>query len=196
VWDGLAERLEGRLVVVEPLRASHEDGLFAAAQDMDWTWMPVDASASRDAFSGWLADALARDRAGLDVPFVTLDAVSGEPLGSTRYLNLRPEHRGLEIGWTWLRRSAWGSGANVEAKLLMLDHAFERHGCMRVEFKTDARNERSRRALEALPARFEGVFAKHMLVQGGQVRDSAWYSITDEDWPAVRANLERRLLTR
>jgi RimJ/RimL family protein N-acetyltransferase len=196
VWEGLAERLEGRLVVVEPLRANHEDGLFAAARDMDWTWMPVDASAGRDVFSSWVADALARGKAGLDVPFVTLDAASGEPLGSTRFLNLRPEHRGLEIGWTWLRRSAWGSGANVEAKLLMLDHAFERHGCMRVEFKTDARNERSRCALEALPARFEGVFAKHMLVQGGQVRDSAWYSITDEDWPAVRANLEGRLLTR
>ena len=75
----------------------------------------------------------------------------------------------------------------------MLEHAFERHGCIRVEFKTDARNERSRRALEALPARFEGIFRKHMLVQGGQLRDSAWYAITDDEWPAVRANLERRL---
>src|SRR6266536_354401 len=146
---------------------------------MDWTWMPVDASASREAFRAWLDDGLARAEAGHDVPFVTLDAESGSPLGSTRYLNLRPEHRGLEIGWTWLRRSAWGSGANVEAKLLMLEHAFERQRCMRVEFKTDARNERSRRALEALPARFEGIFRKHMLFadEPGRVRDSAYYAV-------------------
>ena len=121
----------------------------------------------------------------------------GEPLGSTRYLSLRPEHRGLEIGWTWLTRSAWSTGANVEAKLLLLEHAFERLGCMRVEFKTDAQNERSRRALAALPAQFEGVFRKHMLVgnDGDRLRDSAWYAIVDDDWPAVKANLEQRLRT-
>ena len=126
---------------------------------------------------------------------MTLDAASGKPIGSTRFLTLRPEHRGLEIGWTWLRRSHWSSGANVEAKLLQLGHAFERHGCMRVEFKTDARNERSRRALEALPAQFEGVFRKHMLVgeDGTRLRDSAYYAITDDEWPAVKANLQRRL---
>jgi N-acetyltransferase len=193
MWDGLAQRLEGRLVVLEPLVPDHAEGLYAAARDMDWTWMPVDASASPDAFQSWLEDALARTDGGLELAFATLDAHSGVPIGSTRYLNLRPEHRGLEIGWTWLGRSAWGTGANVEAKLLMLEHAFERHGCIRVEFKTDARNERSRWALEALPARFEGIFRKHMLVQNGQVRDSAWYAITDEEWPAVRANLDRRL---
>jgi RimJ/RimL family protein N-acetyltransferase len=108
-------------------------------------------------------------------------------------MTLRPEHRGLEIGWTWHARRVWGTGVNVETKLLLLAHAFETLGCMRVEFKTDARNERSRAALEALPARFEGIFAKHMLVRGGEVRDSAYYAITDDDWPAVRANLERRL---
>lgn len=86
-----------------------------------------------------------------------------------------------------------GTGANVEAKLLMLEHAFERLGCIRVEFKTDARNERSRAALEALPAQFEGIFRKHMLIEDVGVRDSAFYSVTDEDWPQVRANLERRL---
>ncbi len=196
MWEGLAQRLAGSLVVVEPLQADHEDGLFRAAQDMDWRWMPIDASASRKAFRTWLEDALARAESRLDVPFVTLAAEGGSLLGSTRYLNLRPEHRGLEIGWTWLRASAWGSGANVEAKLLMLEHAFECHGCIRVEFKTDARTERSRRALAALPARFEGIFAKHMLVQGRQVRDSAWYAITDDQWPAVRTNLERRLRER
>jgi RimJ/RimL family protein N-acetyltransferase len=99
----------------------------------------------------------------------------------------------LEIGWTWLTPSAWGTGANVEAKLLQLEHAFDRLGARRVEFKTDANNERSRAALAALPAQFEGIFRKHMLVRDGENRDSAWFSIVDDEWPEVRANLERRL---
>jgi RimJ/RimL family protein N-acetyltransferase len=194
VWNGLATRLEGRLVALEPIALEHGPGLFEAGGDPEvWRWMPVVATASRDTFDTWLTDAIERTRAGLDVAFATLERETGRPIGSTRYLTLRPEHRGLEIGWTWLERRAWGGGANVEAKLLMLEHAFERHGCIRVELKTDARNERSRRAIEALPARFEGVFRKHMLVQGGDVRDSAYYSIVDDEWPAVRANLEHRL---
>jgi len=89
--------------------------------------------------------------------------------------------------------AAWGTGANVEAKLLLMQHAFEDEGLLRVEFKTDARNERSRAALAALPAEFEGVFRKHMLVRGGERRDSAWYAVIDDDWPEVKANLQRRL---
>lgn len=195
VWEGLAERLEGRLVTLEPLARDHADGLFLAARESDWSFMPWNAAATAKTFRAWLEDAIERAEAGLDVAFATLEAGSGRALGSTRYLALRPEHRGLEIGWTWLRRSAWNTGANAEAKLLQLEHAFERHGCMRVELKTDARNERARRALEALPARFEGIFRKHMLVGDDRsvVRDSAYYSILDDEWPAVRANLERRL---
>ena len=195
MWDGLAARLAGEIVVLEPLAAEHEEGLYEAARDGDWTWMFVDAGRSREAFARYFEAALAGAEVGVEVPFVTLDASTGEPIGSTRFLTLRPEHRGLEIGWTWLRRSRWQSGANVEAKLLQLTHAFERHGCMRVEFKTDARNERSRRALEALPAQFEGVFRKHMLVgdDRGRLRDSAYYAIVDDDWPAAKANLLRRL---
>jgi RimJ/RimL family protein N-acetyltransferase len=194
VWEGLAARLEGRIVVVEPLAPGHEEGLWAAAQDPEvWRWMPWHAAADRESFARWHADALERSASGLEAAFAVLGAGTGEPLGSTRYLNPRPEHRGVEIGWTWLARSAWGTGANAEAKLLLLRHAFETLGCMRVELKTDARNERSRAALEALPARFEGIFTKHMLVRDGDVRDSAWYAITDDEWPAVRANLERRL---
>lgn len=198
MWEGIAQRLGGRVVVLEPLAEAHEPGLRAAAGDMDWTYMPVDPTAGDGSFRAWLTDALDLARRGEQVPFAVLSAETGAPLGSTRYLALRPEHRGLEIGWTWLARSAWGSGANVEAKLLLLEHAFERLGCMRVEFKTDARNERSRRALEALPARFEGVFRKHMLVgnERDRLRDSAWYSITDDGWPAVRTSLERRLRAR
>jgi RimJ/RimL family protein N-acetyltransferase len=195
VWDGLAARLAGEVVVLEPLAAGHREGLYEAALDMDWSWMFVDAGRSRDAFERWFESAVAGAGAGIEVPFATLDAVTGEPIGSTRFLTLRPEHRGLEIGWTWLRRSRWQSGANAEAKLLQLTHAFERHGCMRVELKTDARNDRSRRALEALPARFEGVFRKHMLVgdDRDRLRDSAYYAILDDDWPDVKANLLRRL---
>ena len=193
-FEGAARRLEGRLVVLEPLAPEHESGLFAAAADPEvWRWMPIAAPLEAASFRAWLDDALERATAGLDVPFAVLRSGDGEALGSTRYLAVAPEHRRLEIGWTWLGRAAWGTGANVEAKLLLLEHAFERLGARRVEFKTDALNERSRRALEALPARFEGVHRKHMLVRGGESRDSAWYSVLDDEWPAVRRNLERRL---
>jgi RimJ/RimL family protein N-acetyltransferase len=193
-WEAAATRLEGRLVVVEPLGPEHGDDLWEASRDPAiWRWLPIDQPADRGAFGLWLAEALAERDAGTQVPFAVVDRRTGSAIGSTRFLTLRPEHRGLEIGWTWNATSAWGSGANAEAKLLLLRHAFETLGCMRVEFKTDALNERSRAALEALPARFEGIFVKHMLVRGSALRDSAYYAITDDEWPAVRANLERRL---
>jgi len=194
MWDEIAQRLEGRIVVVEPLAPRHEPGLWRAASDPEvWRWLPWNGGESEEAFHTWMQDALERSESGADCAFAVLDAATGEPLGSTRYLALRPEHRGLEIGWTWLGPAAWRTGANAEAKLLLLQHAFDDLGCMRVEFKTDALNTRARGALEALPARFEGVFAKHMLVREDTVRDSAWYAITDEEWPAARANLERRI---
>ena len=195
MWENnLAVGLEGGIVRLEPLAPRHEGGLFeAAGGEGIWRWMPHDASESREAFRRWFEDALARSEAGEEAAFATLDARTREPVGSSRYLALRPEHRGLEIGWTWLTPSRWGTGANVEAKLLMLEHAFERLGCLRVEFKTDSRNDRSRGALAALPARFEGVFRKHMLVRGGERRDSAYYSIIDDEWPEIKSNLRRRL---
>ena len=194
VWENLDRVLEGGVVRLEPLARRHEEGLYEVAEDERiWRWLPGDAPGSREEFRGWMEEALARSEAGSDAAFATVDVESGKPIGSTRFLALRPEHRGLEIGWTWLAPSAWSTGANVEAKLLMLEHAFERLGCMRVEFKTDARNERSRGAMEALPAKFEGVFRKHMLLPDGTVRDSAYYSVTDGEWPGVKANLRRRL---
>ncbi len=190
----LQARLQGRLVVLEPLAPEHGDALWPVAADPEvWRWMTTDASASRAAFDSWIADAVASSAGGLEAPFAVLSARDGRALGSTRYLALAPEHRRLEIGFTWLARTAWRTGANAEAKLLLLEHAFERLELARVEFKTDARNERARRALEALPARFEGLFRRHMLVRGGEWRDSAWYAITDEEWPAARATLLRRL---
>jgi RimJ/RimL family protein N-acetyltransferase len=191
MWPGLSSRLEGRLVALEPLEERHLAGLREAARDPRiWRWMHADSSGD-EAFARWFAEALDVGARGVEAPFAVV--VGGEAVGSTRYLTLRPEHAGLEIGSTWYRPDLWGSGVNVESKLLLLEHAFERLGCRRVEFKTDARNERSRAALAALPAQFEGVFRKHMLVRGGERRDSAWYSVIDDDWPAVKASLLARL---
>jgi N-acetyltransferase len=195
MWPELSERLEGRLIVLEPLSAGHEAAMRTAAADaVVWRWMQIDASEDHG-FDRWFGHALSKAEGGMEVPFATVERESGRVLGSTRFLTLRPEHRGVEIGNTWLERSAWSGGANIEAKLLMLEHAFERAGAMRVEFKTDARNIESRRALEALPAVFEGVFRKHMLIHAG-IRDSAYYAIVEDDWPEVKANLERRLAAR
>ncbi len=193
-WPGLRRRLEGRLVVLDPLGPEHAEDLYEASRDpLIWRWLPYDGGRSRAAFETWLAHALGESAAGSEVAFATIDALTGHAIGSTRFMTLQPEHRGLEIGATWITPSHWSTGANVEAKLLMLEHAFERLGCIRVEFKTDARNERSRGALEALPAQFEGIFRKHRVLADGGLRDSAYYSIVDDDWPEVRANLERRL---
>ena len=122
---------------------------------------------SRERFDQWLQHALEEADGRREVPFATLDRASGRAIGTTRYLALRPEHRGLEIGGTWLTPSAWGTGANIEAKLLMLEHALQRLGCLRVEFKADARNTRSRASLAALPAHFEGIRRHHMVVPYG-----------------------------
>jgi N-acetyltransferase len=184
--------LEGRVVRLEPLRPEHEDALWHASRDpATWRWLSIAQPQTRDEWHEFVGQALAAAQAGEELPLVTLR--HEEVVGSTRFLSLRPEHRSVEIGWTWLHPSAWGTGANVEAKLLQLRHAFETWGCRRVELKTDAENERSRGALEALGATFEGVHRKHMLVRGGENRDSAWYSVLDDDWPRVRAHLEKRL---
>ena len=185
-----ATTLEGELVRLEPLTPAHEDDLWEASRDArTWRWLSILQPRTREELRAWLEAALESG----DLAFATVLREPGRAVGSTRFLALRPEHRSVEIGWTWLAPEAWGTGANVEAKLLMLEDAFERLGCRRVELKTDALNERSRRALEALPARFEGIHRKHMLVRGGENRDSAWYSVVDDDWPDVRANLLRRL---
>ena len=182
----IATRLSGRLVVLEPLSREHEAGIRAAAADpAAWEWMTT-----RD-IDAWVEQAFAEAAAGSRVPFATLR--DGTPVGSTSYMSFAPEHERLEIGHTWLTPAAWGTGANTEAKYLLLRHAFEELGCLRVEFKTDALNGRARAALAAIPAEFEGIHRRHMVVRGGERRDSAWYSVIVDEWPAVRASLEARL---
>jgi RimJ/RimL family protein N-acetyltransferase len=189
-------RLEGEVVVLEPLELRHAADLYDASRDEAvWRWLPR-LRPTRAELDALIADAVAACEAGVEGPYATVDRARGRAIGSTRYGSLRPEHRSLEIGWTWLHPSAWSTGANVEAKYLMLRRAFEELDCLRVEFKTASDNMRSRRALEAIGATFEGVHRKHMLVRGGERRDSAWYSIVDEEWPDVKALLERRLATR
>jgi RimJ/RimL family protein N-acetyltransferase len=184
--------LQGRIVRLEPLSPEHEEGLWLASRDpRTWRWLSVVQPPSRPAWHSYVEEALSAAEARTEIPLVTVRG--GRVVGSTRFLALRPEHRSVEIGWTWLHPSAWGTGANAEAKLLQLEHAFGALGCRRVEFKTDALNGRSRAALAAIGATFEGVHRKHMLVRGDENRDSAWYAILDDDWPEVRGRLQSRL---
>ena len=180
--------LEGTRVRLEPLEPRHEEPLWEAAcgDDRIFRWFPVVANKSRETFHAWFENV--RE---LWLPFAQV--VGGVPLGSTSYGNVREHDRVLEIGNTWLAPQAWNTGANAEAKYLLMEHAFEHEGFHRVEFKTDEQNERARAALAALPSQFEGVFRKHMVVRGGQRRDSAWYAVIDDDWPEVKATLRERL---
>ena len=188
----LPPTLTGRIVRLEPLAPEHDEGLWLASRDpATWRWLNVVQPETRAEWTAFLEQARAESERGAEIPLVTFRG--SEIVGSTRFLALRPEHRSIEIGWTWLHPSAWGTGANIEAKFLQMRHAFETWRCRRVEFKTDAKNERSRGALDALGATFEGVHRNHMLVRNGESRDSAWYSVTDDDWPSVRDLLEARL---
>ncbi|HEX6457082.1 MAG TPA: GNAT family protein [Solirubrobacterales bacterium] len=189
----LATELSGSLVTLEPLAERHREELWEAAQDERiWEWL-AHLGGDRGMFDGWFdisLEATVEDREGV---FAIRRRADEEVVGSSRFMAVRRPDRVVEIGWTWFNPSVWRIGVNLETKLLMLGHAFDTLGCVRVELKTDARNERSRNALAALPAQFEGVMRKHMFVPDVGRRDSAYYSVIDEEWPAVRANLERRL---
>jgi len=185
--------LEGARVRLEPLRADHLADLERVAFDLPiWQWTimgPQDAAGLRR----WVDTALANQEAGTERPFATIDVTSGRAVGSSRYMTIVPEHKRLEIGWTWIATAFQRTGANREAKLLQLTHAFETLGANRVEFKTHARNERSRNALAGIGATFEGVFRNHTIMPDGSLRDSAYFSVIAGEWPAVKAALAARL---
>jgi RimJ/RimL family protein N-acetyltransferase len=181
--------LEGAVVRLEPLSLDHLDGLVDAGSDPGvWRWLPV-GRPDRDAMARLIESALADRERGSTLPFATIERSTGRPIGSSRYLAIEPAHRRIEIGWTWLGTAWQRTGANREAKLLMLEHAFEALGCIRVEFKTDQLNLRSQEALRAIGAVEEGTFRNHMIVQEGRIRHSVYFSITDTEWPAVRERL-------
>jgi len=185
--------LEGRLVRLEPLSLDHVAGLAEVALDPAiWQWTIARPTTVAE-LQSWAASALAGRDSGSELPFATIEAATGRPIGSSRYMNIVLEHRRLEIGWTWVAPGWQRTGANREAKLLMLDHAFETLGCRRVEFKTDWLNEPSRTALLGIGAQFEGIFRNHMVMPDGRMRHSAYYSVIDEEWPAVRARLVQSL---
>jgi len=144
-------------------------------------------------FDPYIDNALKRSASGPELAFVVWHKAMDRPVGMTRYLNIEEPHRKLEIGSTWYEPSVWAGAVNPECKLLLMQHAFETLKFHRVEYKTDARNARSRAAIAKLGATQEGIFRKHMVMADGHVRDSVFFSIVDSDWPAVKAGLEKRL---
>jgi RimJ/RimL family protein N-acetyltransferase len=177
--------LAGRIVDVEPIEERHREGLRAAAEAEPQIHRFTNMYTL--GFERWFDLALESDT---EVPFVV--TVGGRPVGSSRYLNVEPFHKRVEIGWTWLERPQWGAGANIETKYLLMKNAFDSWGAMRVEFKTDARNLRVRGALLGVGASFEGIARKHMVLPDS-IRDSAWYAVVDDDWPTVKAMLEQKI---
>ena len=186
--------LRGDAVRIEPLDAGHADDLLtAAANPRIWRYLPIPQPTTIEQVRAWIAEALRLAASGDELPFAILDARSGLAVGSTRYLEIRPAWRTLEIGWTWLAAEAQRTRVNTECKYLLLRHAFEELGAQRVQFKTDSRNTQSQAALERIGAVREGVLRKHRILYDGYVRDSVYFSILDDEWPAVRARLEERL---
>jgi N-acetyltransferase len=185
--------LEGSIVRLEPLSLAHLDGLAQVAFDESiWRWTlarPRDVAGLR----AWMETAIAHLDEGSEMPFATIDQESGRPIGSTRFMSIVPEHRRLEIGWTWVAPAWQRRGANQEAKYLQLRHAFEDLGANRVEFKTDSLNEKANPALLAIGASFEGTFRNHMIMPEGRLRHSNYYSVTVEEWRDRKAKLEARL---
>jgi len=187
--------LLGQTVRLEPLSMDHAEGLLAAGQQQfDWQFLPRGCFVDINDVKSWIAEAQAYVEKGEHIAFTIFNHLTNEIVGSTRYLALRLNNHVVEIGWTWLAPQAQRSRVNTEMKFLMLKHAFEQMNMRRVELKTDARNLRSQAAIERLGAVKEGVFRKHMRVQNGFQRDTVYYSVIDDEWPALKAKLLERLV--
>jgi RimJ/RimL family protein N-acetyltransferase len=185
--------LEGRYVRLEPLTLGHVDALAAVGLDADlWRWIPIPVR-TREEMAAYVETALREQTSGVALPFVQLEKSSGRVIGSTRYGNIERAHHRVEIGWTWVGRDWQRTAINTEAKYLLLRHAFETLGCMRVELKTDSLNERSRAAIQRIGAREEGTFRNHMITESGRIRHTVYFSIIDAEWPQVKSRLESRL---
>lgn len=185
--------LEGAHVRLEPLTQAHHQALTQIGLDEDlWRWIPSQVRTSEE-MAEYIVKALDEQARGVSLPFAIIEKSSGRAIGSTRYGNIDREHRRVEIGWTWVAREWQRTAINTEAKYLLLRHAFETLGCIRVELKTDSLNERSRAAILRIGAREDGVFRNHMITASGRIRHSVYFSITDAEWPAVKARLEEKL---
>jgi len=185
--------LAGKHVRLEPLALAHLDALCEVGLDGDifrWYTHPV---RSRDDMRGFIETALQWQADGTALPFATIEQSSGRAIGSTRYMNIDRPNRHVEIGATWIAPAWQRTRVNTEAKLLMLQHAFETLGCIRVELKTDELNERSRNAILRIGAKQEGIFRNHMICADGRLRNSVWFSIIASEWPQVKASLEEKL---
>ncbi|KAF0106148.1 MAG: hypothetical protein FD146_2802 [Anaerolineaceae bacterium] len=186
--------LTGRVVRLEPLGEAHIPGLAEAGRDGSiWKYMLYGDLSMPENMAAWVGELLAKQAAGTDLPFVVVHLASGRVAGATRYLDIRPPHRSLELGGTWYAPEFQRTAVNTECKYLLLGYAFETLGCIRVQFKADARNARSIRSIERLGAAREGLLRNHYILPDGTLRDSAYFSILDKEWPAVKKNLEIRL---
>lgn len=182
--------LEGRHVRLVPLLPSHSDAILEAAGESDWTWMPMDLD-SEQSVGEWVSDSLGAQSRGEEYPFVVEHR--NRIVGSTRYMDVQPKHKGAEIGWTWYTKSVWGTVVNPECKFLLLRHAFEDWRAIRMQLKTDVNNLHSQNAILKLGAKFEGRLRNHRFRKDGSVRDTMLYSITSYEWPVVKENLLRRI---
>ena len=188
--------LDGDFVRLEPMTLSHHAGLSEVGLDPEiWRYTLVVVKTPDDMRS-YMESALDLQRDGTTLPFVTIERSSGRIVGSTRFGNYDAANRRIEIGWTWIAPPWQRSAINTDAKYLMLTHAFEKLGCVRVELKTDVLNTPSRKAMLRIGATEEGVLRKHSLVWDGRFRDSIYYSILDEEWPGVKQQLEKLLIRR
>ncbi len=185
--------LEGKHVQLEPLLAAHHAALTETGLDEDlWRWIPVPVRTPEE-MSAYIEAALAEQARGISLPFTIVERTSGKPVGCTRYGNIDRVHRRVEIGWTWVAKPWQRTAVNTETKYLLLRHAFETLGCIRVELKTDSLNEKSRAAILRIGARQEGIFRNHMITASGRIRHTVYFSIVANEWPAVKARLEQRL---
>ncbi|MFI5280456.1 MAG: GNAT family N-acetyltransferase [Gemmatimonadales bacterium] len=181
--------LTGRFVRLEPLTLEHVPALLAVGLDPElWRWIPTQVTNARE-MREYVETALDERRRGVSFPFAIVDQKSGTVIGSTRYGNIALEEGRIEIGWTWYAPAFQRTAANSEAKLLLLTHAFDVLGLNRVEFKTDALNEKSRRALARIGAVEEGTFRRHRITASGRIRDTVYFSIIKEEWPGTKARL-------